>query len=415
MNEMAPPLAETDSDADLSAALIARAAALAPVVRERGAEAERLRRLPDATMRDLEQSGLCKVWIPKALGGYELDLHTGIRTMQELARGCASSAWCLTVYQQHSWIVAHFPEEAQAETLGAEPDFHIASVLAPRGKARKVDGGYRLSGFWPFGSGCDHGTWIGLGALVVDDDGNEIPVEGETYGVKTMNARLLLLPTGDVEIKGDWDVAGLAATGSHSVAVDGVFVPEHRTLFIADAVNGEAPGQAIHTGPLFRSAYYAFLVSALGGLAPGVAHGALDVLLENIDKRVVAPMNVIQGHMVRTHRQIADVETKIRLSELLLKDSADRITEAAEAGKTLSVADRARCRLDTASAVELAYEATEMVFFAAGGSALNLKNPIQRAMRDMHAMKAHYFMDIETAQELRGMLRLGKTPFTYIF
>jgi 3-hydroxy-9,10-secoandrosta-1,3,5(10)-triene-9,17-dione monooxygenase len=398
-----------------AADLAERARALVPGLRDRAREAEMLRRLPDETVRELERAGLCKVWIPKRYGGLELDLHAGLATMQALARGCASTAWCLSVYQQHSWIVAHFPEAAQEETLGADPDFHIGAVLAPRGKARKTDGGYIVDGVWPFGSGCEHGRWVALGALVVDDDGREIPLGREVYGVPALNARLCLIPLNEVEVLGDWDVAGLSATGSHSIAARQVFVPEHRTLLIADAVEGKSPGMAIHDGSLFRAAYYAFLVTALGGLAPGIAQGALDALMAGMDKRVVMPMNRIQGDMVRSHRQIAEAMTKIRMSELALKDSADRIMEAAQAGRPLSVAERAQCRLDTAMAVHHAYEATEIVFFAAGGSTLNLKHPIQRAMRDAHAMKAHYFMDLDTALELRGMIALGRTPFTYIF
>lgn len=391
-----------------------RAQALVPGLRERARAAEALRRLPDETVRELERADLCKVWIPKRYGGLELDLHAGLATMQTLARGCASTAWCLSVYQQHSWIVAHFPERAQEETLGADPDFHIGAVLAPRGKARKVKDGYVVDGVWPFGSGCEHGRWVALGALVVDDDGREIPLGRDIDGVPGVNSRLCLIPRDEVEVLGDWDVAGLAATGSHSIAVRGVIVPEHRTMVIADAVEGRAPGAALHDGPLFRAAYYAFLVTALGGLAPGVAQGALDVLLAGIDKRIVMPMNRVQSELTRSHRQIAEAMTKIRMSELALKDSADRIMAAAHAGRTLSLAERAQCRLDTAMAVHHAYEATEIVFFAAGGSTLSLKHPIQRAMRDAHAMKAHYFMDLDTALELRGMVALGRAPYTYI-
>jgi 3-hydroxy-9,10-secoandrosta-1,3,5(10)-triene-9,17-dione monooxygenase len=233
--------------------------------------------------------------------------------------------------------------------------------------------------------------------------------------VPALNARLCLMPIEEVKIMGDWDVAGLCGTGSHSIRVAEVFVPEHRTMLIADALEGKAPGQLLHDTPLFKATYYAFLVTALGGLAPGVARGALDVFMENVDKRVVAPMNEIQGDMRRTHRQIAEAKTKIRLSELLLNDSADRIMDAAYAGKELGIEDRAQCRLDTAHATQLAFEATQIIFLASGGASLSMKHPVQRAMRDMLGMKSHYFMDLDTAQELRGMVALGRTPFTYIF
>ena len=152
----------------------------------------------------METADLCRVWIPRAYGGLEGDLHAGLDSMFEIGRACASSSWCLSVWQQHSWIVALFPEAAQRETLAADPDFHIAAVLAPRGTAEQVDGGFRLNGFWPFASGCEHGGWILLGALVTDNGGAEIPLGRELSGLPAQNARLCLLPIDDVTILGDW-------------------------------------------------------------------------------------------------------------------------------------------------------------------------------------------------------------------
>lgn len=416
MNQLAPaamsPVAEFPPT---PAALVERARALVPALRQRAGAAEQRARVPDETVRDYEAAGLCKIWIPRRYGGYEMDLETGLETCWETAKGCASSAWCLSVWQQHSWIAAHLSEQAQDETLGADPDFHIASVLSPRGKARKVEGGYVLSGRWPFASGVDHGWWIMLGALVVDDSGDEIPIPGTVYGRPKANARLLMLPMQDVVNLGDWKTAGLAGTGSHSIVVKDAFVPEHRTISIPDTVDGHAPGREIHRGPLFRVPYYAFLVSSLASPAPGIAEGALEALVAGADRRVLAPMNLLQSKMVRTDRQIGEASAKIFAAKQLLLANARRIMECGRTGAAMSAAERADCRNNVAFAVQLSYEAMETIFFASGGSSLSLDNPIQRAMRDLHAVKAHYFMDIETTRELAGMIRLGKTPFTYIF
>jgi alkylation response protein AidB-like acyl-CoA dehydrogenase len=393
--------------AGIRAELVGRARGLVPALRERALEAEKLRRLPDATIADFARLELCKIWQPKVYGGHEADLETGLEIIEEAARGCASTAWCLSVYQQHNWILAHFPKEAQDETLGAVANLFPAAVLAPRGTARKVAGGFVVNGVWPFGSGSDHSDWLMFGALVVDDAGQEIALNRTVAGVPALNARLCLLPRKDVTIKGDWNVAGLVATGSHSIVIENVIVPEHRTLLIADAIDGTAPGQKLHRAPLFRSTYYSFLVTALAGPAPGVAQGALDSFLERIHQRVVAPMNLVQSKLIRTHRQIAEAGAKIAIARDLLKRSARAIDAAARSG--------AEMRLNAALAVHISYEAGEIVFQAAGGSALALGNPIQRAMRDLHGMKAHYFMDLDTALELKGMIQLGRTPFTYIF
>lgn len=408
-------LLQTAPPAPSAADLVARAGALVPALRERASLAEQRCRVPEETVRAYEASGLCKVWIPQRFGGFEMDLEAGLETCWTVAAACASSAWCLSVWQQHSWIAAHFPEQAQIETLGADPDFHVGAVLSPRGKARKVEGGYILNGRWPFASGCDHGWWIMLGALVVDDAGNEIPVGGTVYGKAKSNARLCLLPMHDIVNLGDWRAAGLAGTGSHSIVVKDAFVPDHRTISIADTVDGHAPGRELHRGPLFRVPYYAFLVTSLASPAVGIAAGALANLVEGANRRVVAPMNLLQSKMVRTDRQIGDAAAKITAARLLFEGNARRIMECGRSGAAMDVGERADCRNNIAFAVDLCYQAVETVFFAAGGSSLALDNPIQRSMRDIHAVKAHYFMDIETTRELAGMVRLGKTPFTYIF
>ena len=411
MNDMPRPASALPSVADL----VARARALVPALRQRALGAEQQARVPAETVRDFEAAGLCRVWIPKRYGGYELDLEAGLETCWEAAKGCASSAWCLSVWQQHSWIVAHFPERAQAETLGADVNFHIGSVLSPRGKAKKVEGGHVLSGRWPFASGCDHGTWIMLGAAVVDDAGNDVPVAGMIYGRPKANARLFLLPMRDVQNLGDWRTAGLAGTGSHSIVVKDAFVPEHRSISIPDTVDGDAPGRALHTSSLFRVPYYAFLVTSLASPAPGIAEGALEALVAGAEKRVLAPMNLLQSKMVRTDRQIGDAAARIHAAKQLFLGNARRIMECGRTGAAMGIQERADCRNNVAFAVQLCHEATETIFFASGGSSLALDNPVQRAMRDMHAVKAHYFMDIETTRELAGMIRLGKVPFTYIF
>ncbi len=186
--------------AGIKAELLDRARGLVPALRERAQSAERLRHLPEETIADFGRLELCKVWQPKIYGGLETDLLTGIELMQEAARGCASSAWCLTVYQQHNWILSLFPKAAQEETFGRNQTLFPAAVLAPRGTARKVAGGFVVNGVWPFGSGCDHSEWLMFGALIVDDTGKEIPLNREVYGVGALNARLCLLPRTDVTL-----------------------------------------------------------------------------------------------------------------------------------------------------------------------------------------------------------------------
>jgi 3-hydroxy-9,10-secoandrosta-1,3,5(10)-triene-9,17-dione monooxygenase len=126
-----------------------------------------------------------------------MDFHAHLDVVEEVAAGCGSSGWCLGVLQIHSWIAGLLSEQAQKDIYDDDPDALIAAVLNPRGKARKTDGGYVVEGFWPFGSGSEHSSWMILGAQLLDDD-HAVLDEG-----------CFLIPATDIEIKDDWRVAGL--------------------------------------------------------------------------------------------------------------------------------------------------------------------------------------------------------------
>src|SRR5690242_9912288 len=110
---------------------VAKARALAPTLKERAAEAEALRRLPDASCRDFAASGLFGILQPARWGGSELDLRTFLAVGTELARGCSASAWVYTVTESHFWILSLFPEQAQQDVWGERPDTLIATSVAP--------------------------------------------------------------------------------------------------------------------------------------------------------------------------------------------------------------------------------------------------------------------------------------------
>src|SRR5438552_10321784 len=152
--------------------LRARARALVPVLRERAAEAEELRRIPDASLEDLHRSGLFRMVQPARVGGSELPYRALCELPAIVARGCGSTGWVLSNLASHHWMLAMWPPEAQEEVWGRSPDHLIGSALAVTGgRARPVPGGYRPSGRWSFSSGIDPSTWNMIGALVEDPGG----------------------------------------------------------------------------------------------------------------------------------------------------------------------------------------------------------------------------------------------------
>ena len=149
----------------LSADLTKRAQVVAEELKTRVAETEKARRLPVENMERICDEGLLRVIQSRRCGGHELSMRAHLDVLSAIAEGCSATAWVLGVMHAHSWLLAHFPEQAQDDVYGENPNTMVSAVIGPRGKAvRKSDGTYVLSGFWPFGSGCQLSKWLLLGA-----------------------------------------------------------------------------------------------------------------------------------------------------------------------------------------------------------------------------------------------------------
>jgi 3-hydroxy-9,10-secoandrosta-1,3,5(10)-triene-9,17-dione monooxygenase len=305
------------------------------------------------------------------------------------------------VVHAHSWLIGSFPQLAQEECYGVNPDAFVSAVIAPRGKARQADGGYRLEGFWPFASGCEHAQWLLLGAEILDAQG------------AVVDACDLLVPTSDITIKDDWNVVGLRGTGSCSIAAKDVFVPRHRSLSLPGIIQGRAPGAAPHEGSLYKGAAVPVLALAITPSALGMAEAALEAFMQRLPGREIAyTEREVQIDSTATHRQVADAATRIHVARLLLHRCATDIEAAAERGEAMEFTARARVRMDCAHAVRQCLEATEILFLACGGSGIGESNPVQRSWRDLHAVNMHGLLALETNQEMYGRVLLGLKPNT---
>lgn len=388
---------QTVTPFDQSQALLAGAAALAPILRERVTEAETLRRLPPTSVADLKQAGMFKLLLSQRYGGTQASLSTFVDVVAALGKGCASSAWCAGVVNAHNWLLGIFPEQAQ-DDVGADPsDAIVSAVIGPRGKAKRSGDGYLLEGgFWPFCSGVPFADWVILGAFIHDDAG-EVVDEGD-----------FVIPVCEVQIQNDWNVIGLTASGSNSVVAKNVFVPKHRYLSMRGALAGEYPGAGIHKGSLFQSALMPVLALALAPPALGIAEGALEDFMRRLPgKQVAYTQGEVQIEMPTTHLQVGEAATKIGVARTLLHRVAADVGAAAETGPAMSLAGRARARMDVAYAVRQCLEAVEILMLASGGAGIAAGNPVQRAWRDLHAINMHGLMNLETNFEMYGRVVLG--------
>ncbi len=376
---------------------LAAACDLVPVLRERAAACEARRTLLDETVADFHRTGLFRIHQPARVGGAELDLRMFIDAGAVVARGCPSSAWNLVNLGSHHWMLAMWPAATQDEIWDADPDALIASsFIFPAGKAKRTDGGYLLSGRWPFSSGVDQSSWNMLAGLV-----------GETKNGGPPEARIFLLPERDYEVIDTWYAAGLRGTGSKDVACADVFVPEAWTVAAAALRDGVAPGTEVNSGPLYRIPTFAVFPYILAGVALGAAEGALEIYTDVTGARVGSYTGAKLADQQVLQVNLAEAGAMIEAAGALLRLNADQAMAMATASEQADTATRARWRHDAAFAADLCRRAVTRLFEASGAGALYDTSPMQRYFRDIQAICGHAGFSMNMNGTTWGRIALG--------
>jgi 3-hydroxy-9,10-secoandrosta-1,3,5(10)-triene-9,17-dione monooxygenase len=293
-------------------------------------------------------------------------------------------------------MLALFPEAAQNEIWSESPDHLIASALIfPAGHARRVTGGYRLSGRWPFSSGVDNSAWNMLGGTIERDDGDEPEL------------RIFLVPRSDYRILDTWHAMGLAATGSKDVAAEDVFVPEHRTLAIEDLKNGTPPGIEVNAAPLYKLPVFPLFPFILSGVALGIAEGAYEAHLNALESRIATYSGAKVGDFQSVQIKTAEVAAMIDSAGMLMRNACDHAAAMAAASHQPDALTKARYRRDGAFSVSLCTRAVDLIFSLAGGSGIYTRNPMQRAFRDAHAVASHIVFNFDAIGVTYARAALG--------
>jgi len=379
--------------------MLQRARALVPAVRARAAEAEALRRLPDATIDDLHRTGLWRINQPARVGGPQLDYQLLVEISSEFARGCGSTGWVFVNLAVHHWMLGMWPCEGQDRVWGENPDALIASaVIYPCGEAREGSAGYVLTGRWPFCSGILHSEWAMLGGLVRREA--SAPPE----------PRMFLVPKSALEVIDTWNVAGLAATGSQDVACRELGVPAFMTVAAREVRGDLTPGSAVNPGPLYRQSVAALFPHLIASIVLGMAQDMYDQTVERFgvgtamsNKSRIAEHGTIQS-------RVAEAGAQIDAARLLLLKGFQESLRLAAAEAMPSVADKLRWRRDGTYAAVLASTAGTSLFRAAGGNAIRLASPMQRHMRDINAAMGHFHVNWDANSAAFGRVAMGLAP-----
>ena len=386
-----------DADDRAYAAMVARARALIPRLRDRASRTEELRRLPPETERDLHEAGLFRIVQPKRVGGSELDYVALVDCADAIGQADASVAWNFANLSSHHWMLGMFDKRAQDLVWGKDPNALIASsFIFPAGRARKVDGGYVLRGSWPFSSGVDSSEWNMLASVVSSDD--------EADGIEY---RIFLLNKSDYRIKDTWNATGLRGTGSNDVEVEDAFVAEPMTVAVNDLAGGPTPGSAVNPNALYALPVFSLFPYVLSGVALGNAQACLDDYVDLARHRASTYNRAKLGDLQSTQIKIAEASSKIDAARLIMRSTCIEAMADARRGHVPDIAAKTRVRRDGAYSVNLCTEAVSLLFAASGARGLYTSGALQRQFRDAHAINSHIAFNFDAAGTNYGRVALG--------
>ncbi|MGW3130217.1 acyl-CoA dehydrogenase family protein [Streptomyces sp. NPDC001123] len=374
---------------------------LQPLIRAHAVRAERERRVTDEVVEALTGAGIHRMNVPRHYGGYQTSLRTQVDALSQVSAACGSAGFMALIQAGCAFIAALFPDEAQDEIF-ARPDVRVGGTLIPGSKAVPADGGYVVSGNAPFATGCQDADWHLLTAVA---DTGEGPPE----------MLWLAIPMTDLKVLDDWNVSGLAGSGSNTVVAQDVHVPARRVLPLGPLLSGAFPSRRSSSDPFYRMPVLLLFCAWTAANALGLARAALTEFEERIHQRGITYTFYERQHEAPvTHLQFAEAAMKVSSAELLAADFVGLIESRAAAGEPYTTQERARIRAQCGYLARLCKEAADLIGSASGASSLHREVPVQRIVRDLNALTLHSFVNPAANLELYGRVLSGldaRTPF----
>lgn len=386
---------------------VRRAAALRELLREQAPQGQVDRQITATATAAIDRARLFNLMVPTRLGGPGASARTMIEVLVELGRGDGSAGWTAALVNACTWFCVTYGAQAQQDVWGANPDSTACGIFFPGmtrrhelGSGQKVEGGYLLSGRYPYASGNAVADWATLGMLV---DGPNGPAMA-----------LGLVARADWTVEDTWFTLGMRGTGSTTLVVDDVFVPDHRIQLFDDLARGAYATPFANSEPLSRAAFLPVGTIILAAPAVGLAKAALDYSLDKLPTRSVGYTVYTEARSSPTHHlAVAQAASNIDAAHLLLARAADDIDSFAAAGGYPDDRARGRIRMDTGHAVSLCKEAIDLLMTANGAGAFAQDGLLGRIWRDANTGARHAFATPEIGKEVYGRLLLGADePFT---
>lgn len=394
----APTATAPQAHAPTERALIDRLSGLAPLLAENARQAELDRKPVDAVMQAIEATGAYKYFVPKRYGGYEFSLPGFMEVGMNLGGACLSTAWVTTFCMEHNWLLALYGQEAQDDIFGKHPYIIAPGSLAPKGKATPVDGGYRVTGRWQWGTGVMHANWAMIGAMMPKPDSKE------------MTLGMFVVEIDQVEVIDTWHIDGMVGTGSNDIAVNDVFVPAHRVVDLATVRDGTSAGARWHDTPTFKMPMMPVLGLTAAAPAVGAARAAVGQFKQWLEERTMYGTTTQQSERAVAQTRLGHALVEAESIEQQLLATAHAVAAWGEHDEPCPEAERGRLRLHIAHVVRRSRNVVRDAVEACGASVHYLHNPLQRAQRDLNTLSCHTVFDMDVGGELHGRMALGLEP-----
>lgn len=397
MTDIAPhdTLLQIDDLEERTDAFLARVETLLPLIREEALPSERARSTTPAVIAAAADIGFFSALVPKRWGGLGLGFRALSESARILARGDVSAAWQLCFLLEHNWMACHFPWETQ-EKLFADRNYILAAgPVVPAGSARRVEGGYRVTGKHSYASAWPNSDWAFYSSFLENEDG-------------TREQWVFMSPRSDLQDNDDWHFAGASASGSGSFSTNDTFVPDGWAITYDAFMSGDRHEGVAHDEPLFRY----FLPPALLVMLAGFATGAAERVVELARERVLHGKIFGKDRIDQPASRARWGEGHIRVRTLgALFDDLVADVEAVGTGKWTGD-QLAELTLGTAWVERQALETIRLLLDGAGTSAFHVTNPLQRYLRDISVLGNHAAADWDWQLDVTSAALLGVREFT---
>lgn len=393
-------VATTAMKGDLFEELLDAAVGLKPVIESFREQIEQERRLPLELVDMLKQAGLFRMTMPKAWGGAELDPICQLKVIETLSETNASVGWCVMIGGDNGYF-SSFLNQNVARNMYKDINAVTGSALSQTGRAVKVDGGYRVSGRWPFSSGCQHSSWLIGGCKVYDGDTLQLRPGG------IPETRQVFLPAAEVTILDTWHTLGLRGSGSHDFTIENYFVPEEQTFSFQDL-------KVYNPSPLYRFPM-AFMFN-FAAVPIGTAQAAMNAIIDAAEKpsrQVTLEGRFVPVRQLREESFVQDAvgraSAMIGAAKAYLYHVVEDIWQTIQAGHAPSPIQAAQFQSMNVQVFGMCLDAVQLLFKARGGSSVYSGSVLETCLRDMQTMDQHVMSSMR-AYAQSGRILLGLPP-----